>query len=61
MNKINNYSIIEIIYESTKTLVYRAKNKEHNQSVIIKVMKSNYPSAEELASYHQEYDPPYFL
>jgi predicted ATPase/signal transduction histidine kinase/tRNA A-37 threonylcarbamoyl transferase component Bud32 len=51
-----NYQIIKPIYESDNSVVYRAIRKENNQPVILKMLKENYPTPEELTRYRQEYD-----
>jgi predicted ATPase/GAF domain-containing protein/tRNA A-37 threonylcarbamoyl transferase component Bud32 len=56
MKTINNYQIIEKIFDSANTLVYRGQKTEDNQPVILKVLKENYPSPEKLTHYRQEYE-----
>jgi serine/threonine protein kinase len=58
MTKINipNYQITKQIYESANSLVYRGLRKKDNQAVILKVLKEDYPSPEELTRYRKEYD-----
>ncbi|MDM8558846.1 SpoIIE family protein phosphatase [Candidatus Parabeggiatoa sp. HSG14] len=51
-----NYQIIKQIYESNNSLVYQGVRNEDNQSVILKVLKEDYPTPEELTRYRQEYD-----
>ncbi|MCK5521636.1 MAG: AAA family ATPase [Thiomargarita sp.] len=55
MMNIPNYKNIKLIYESTNSFVFRAINQD-NQQVILKMLKENYPSPEELTRYQQEYD-----
>jgi diguanylate cyclase (GGDEF)-like protein/PAS domain S-box-containing protein len=55
MLTLPNYQIIAQIYESANSLVYRAVRNEDNQPVILKVLKENYPTPEELTRYRQEY------
>ncbi|SKB11133.1 putative Mitogen-activated protein kinase kinase [Planktothrix sp. PCC 11201] len=43
------------IYESTNSLVYRAIRKLDNEPVIVKILKENYPTPQELARYRTEY------
>ena len=52
---IPNYQIIQQIYESANSKVYRALRDEDNQPIILKVLE-DYPSPEELRCYRQEYD-----
>jgi predicted ATPase len=51
-----NYQILTLIYESPNSLVYRAIRDEDNQPVILKVLKEDYPTPEELTRYRQEYE-----
>ncbi|MGK7942402.1 MAG: AAA family ATPase [Crocosphaera sp.] len=53
---LTNYQIIEKIYESAKSLVYRATQKLDRQSIIIKILQENYPTPSELTHYKQEYE-----
>ncbi len=61
MINIHNYQIIKQIYESTNSLVFRALRNNDKQAVILKVLKENYPSPEELTRYRQEYDMTRYL
>ena len=56
MQTITNYQITQQIYESANSLIYRASRNEDNQPVILKVLKEDYPTPEELTRYRQEYD-----
>jgi len=56
MFTLPNYEIITPIYESANSLVYRGIRQKDNQPVILKVLKQDYPSPEELTRYRQEYD-----
>ncbi|GAB1537941.1 hypothetical protein NUACC21_05960 [Scytonema sp. NUACC21] len=51
-----DYQIIQKIYESANSLVYRAILKPDNQPVILKILKENYPNPSELTRYKQEYE-----
>ncbi|MGD1703186.1 trifunctional serine/threonine-protein kinase/ATP-binding protein/sensor histidine kinase [Dapis sp. BLCC M229] len=53
--KIANYQALELIHESDRTLVYRAQNVENEQSVIIKLMRNQYPSFRELVQFRNQY------
>ncbi len=55
MITIPGYHILELIYESSKTLVYRGICQTDQQSVIIKVLKSEYPTLWELVRFHNQY------
>jgi predicted ATPase/serine phosphatase RsbU (regulator of sigma subunit)/tRNA A-37 threonylcarbamoyl transferase component Bud32 len=56
MLNIPNYQIGTQIYESANSLVYRGVRKKNNQPVILKVLKEDYPTPEELTRYRQEYE-----
>ncbi len=56
MLTLPNYQILTQIYESANSLVYRAVRNEDNQPVILKVLKQDYPTPEELTRYRQEYE-----
>ncbi len=53
---MKDYQIIQKIYESANSLVYRAIVKSDNQPVILKILKENYPTPSELTQYKQEYE-----
>ncbi|MGD1805193.1 trifunctional serine/threonine-protein kinase/ATP-binding protein/sensor histidine kinase [Dapis sp. BLCC M126] len=53
--KIANYQATELIHESDRTLVYRGQNVENGQSVIIKLMRNEYPSFRELVQFRNQY------
>jgi predicted ATPase/GAF domain-containing protein/tRNA A-37 threonylcarbamoyl transferase component Bud32 len=61
MINIANYQIHTQIYESANSLIYRGIRKKDNQPVILKVLKEDYPTPEELRHYRQEYDITRFL
>jgi len=44
------------IYESPASLVYRGIREQDNCAVVAKVLKQDYPSAQELTRYRQEYE-----
>lgn len=56
MVAISGYEIINKIYESDRSVVYRAWQHRQRQSIIIKVLKSERPTLEELIRYKQEYE-----
>ncbi|HEY9642752.1 MAG TPA: protein kinase, partial [Coleofasciculaceae cyanobacterium] len=43
------------IYESSASLVYRGTRKEDGRAIVIKLLKQDYPSPQELTRYRQEY------
>ena len=56
METIKDYQIVQKIYESANSLVYRANLKHNRQPVILKILKENYPTPSELNRYKQEYE-----
>src|ERR671933_308580 len=50
-----NYHLIEILYEGVNTLVYRALRESDQTSVIIKTLKAEYPTIEQLTRLRHEY------
>ncbi len=56
MLNIPGFSRPTEIYESANSLVYRAIREADHQSIILKVLKEDYPTPEELARYRREYD-----
>jgi predicted ATPase/signal transduction histidine kinase/DNA-binding response OmpR family regulator/tRNA A-37 threonylcarbamoyl transferase component Bud32 len=52
---IAGYNLIEAIYEGTSTYVYRALRESDAASVIIKTLKAEYPTLEELTRLKHEY------
>jgi len=53
--KIGHYQALSLIYESDRTLVYRACHEEDGRSVVIKVMSNEYPSFAELVRFRNQY------
>ncbi len=49
------YKIIEKIHEGPLTLIYRARRREDDRPVILKMLRSEYPSQQELAHLETEY------
>ncbi len=56
MQNILNYRISQQIHYSTKSIVYRAIREYDQQPVIIKRLKSDFPTATELARYRHEFE-----
>lgn len=52
---IAGYTLIELIHESTNTLIYRASRGSGQARAIIKTLRSEYPTLEELARLKHEY------
>jgi predicted ATPase/class 3 adenylate cyclase/tRNA A-37 threonylcarbamoyl transferase component Bud32 len=55
MLTINGVAILSQIYESANSLIYRAIREQDNQPIILKVLKENYPTPQELIRYRTEY------
>ncbi len=53
---ILGYQCGEIIYESDRSLVYRAIRRVDNQRVILKMLKPVYPSPKIIAQFRREYE-----
>ena len=53
---IPGYKIVEQIYARSKTVVYRALREIDGQSVIIKSLRTDYPSLKDIAQIRQEYE-----
>jgi serine/threonine protein kinase len=56
MMSIPGVAVLALIYESSTSLVYRGRNEQDNQPVIIKIIKEDYPTPEQLNRYKREYD-----
>ncbi|HEY9597020.1 MAG TPA: serine/threonine-protein kinase PknK, partial [Cyanophyceae cyanobacterium] len=56
MINLPGYQIFAQIYESVNSLVYRAIREQDERTVILKVLKEDYPTATELTRYKQEYE-----
>ncbi|MEK7991793.1 MAG: AAA family ATPase [Thiotrichaceae bacterium] len=55
MINLANYRIAEQIYESASSVIYMATRLSDNKAVILKALQEDYPSAEKIAHYKQEY------
>ncbi|MEM9541498.1 MAG: AAA family ATPase [Cyanobacteria bacterium P01_E01_bin.42] len=53
--KIPNYHLEKLIHESNRTLVYRGRKEENEQPVVIKLMRNEYPSFNELVQFKNQY------
>ncbi len=58
MLSLPGYQITEKIQAGLHTVVYRGKREPDRKSVILKVLKSDFPAAEEIARLRQEYEIP---
>ncbi|HEY9875321.1 MAG TPA: AAA family ATPase [Candidatus Obscuribacterales bacterium] len=55
MLTINGVAVLNQIYESANSLIYRAIREQDNQPIILKVLKENYPTPQALIRYRSEY------
>ncbi len=55
MISISDHKILDQIYESADSIIYRALQEKDNNPVIIKVLKAFYPTQSEISKYKQEY------
>src|SRR4028119_1223422 len=58
---LSGITIQNKIYESSASLVYRGLREEDSQAIVIKLLKQDYPSLQELTRYRQEYAITRFL
>ncbi|MEK7990015.1 MAG: AAA family ATPase [Thiotrichaceae bacterium] len=56
MLSIMGYEVSELLYESANSLVYRGVKFDGKQSVILKILKQDYPTPTELTRYQKEYE-----
>ncbi len=61
MLEFSGYQIVDKIYESASSLVYRALPNRDSLPVILKVLKKDYPTITELTRYRQEYEVTRYL
>ncbi len=53
---LKGYQIVRQIYESSNSFVYRGIRESDHTSVILKVLRENYPTPEIITRYRQEYE-----
>ncbi|WP_445241923.1 hypothetical protein [Microcoleus vaginatus] len=56
MISLPDITIVNQIYESANSLVYRGILKSNQQPLILKLLKEDYPTPAELYRYQQEYE-----
>ncbi len=56
MIAISGYQFGDLIHESANSLIYQGHRQTDNQSVILKVLKSPYPSPEQIVRLKREYE-----
>jgi predicted ATPase/class 3 adenylate cyclase len=55
-NNIAGYQIIERVYESSRSLIYRGKKEPEEEIFILKVLNEEYPSPEAILRFKLEYE-----
>ncbi len=55
MISLPGYNIVEQIYSSSRTIVYRGIRQQDQKPVIIKTMRNEYPSLYEIAQFRNQY------
>lgn len=56
MLALPGYHVVEQLFESHRTIVYRAQKQDSRQPVIIKFLKNPHPSLEEATRFRREYE-----
>ncbi len=56
MLNLPGYQILEQIYDSHKSRVYKGYREQDNQPAIIKLLKQDYPTPKDLSRYQQEFE-----
>jgi histidine kinase len=56
MDKLQGYQVIETLYESSKSRVYRGRRTLDHLPVILKILQPDNPSPEAIARFRAEYD-----
>jgi predicted ATPase/signal transduction histidine kinase/DNA-binding NarL/FixJ family response regulator len=51
-----HYSLIKQLYESNTTIVFRATRKLDNHPVVLKILRKEFPNADELSQFQNEYE-----
>jgi histidine kinase len=55
MNSLPGYKITEVIQLGVKSIIYRAVRESDRESVIIKILNTEYPTIEEITRLRHEY------
>ncbi len=55
MIKLDNYTLLQLVYENANTLIYRGKRDSDDLPVIAKLIRKQYPTREELQKLEQEF------
>ncbi|MCP4105214.1 MAG: hypothetical protein GY749_06710 [Desulfobacteraceae bacterium] len=54
--QIADYSVVEELYQSRNSVVYRGERQTDRKPVILKLLNREYPSPLEIALFRREYD-----
>ncbi|MEG4861866.1 MULTISPECIES: protein kinase domain-containing protein [unclassified Microcoleus] len=54
-SEISGYNLQELIHQGTNTVIYRAVSTAEKQLVILKILKIDYPTLEQIARFKHEY------
>ncbi|MBE9208342.1 AAA family ATPase [Nostoc sp. LEGE 06077] len=52
---ISGYDLTEMLHEGDDTIIYRARSEYNKQSIILKILKADYPSIDAIARLRHEY------
>ena len=52
---IAGYTLLEVVYDGTKTVIYRASKEPDYRSVIVKTLKTEFPTVEEITKLKHEF------
>jgi hypothetical protein len=55
MSTLSNYKIIEPLYESTNSIVYRGQRERDNLPIVIKILQTEYPTPQQLLHLNNDY------
>ena len=53
--QLSDYTLVELIYQGARTVVYRAFQTEQQRPVVIKALRHDYPSFSELVQFRNQY------
>jgi predicted ATPase/signal transduction histidine kinase/DNA-binding NarL/FixJ family response regulator/tRNA A-37 threonylcarbamoyl transferase component Bud32 len=56
MITLKDYTVTDKLYETRQSLVYRGRRESNNHPVILKILKNDYPSPNELGQYRREFE-----
>lgn len=56
MIDLKGYSVKDQIYEGKQSLIFRALRKKDDRPTVLKLLKKEYPTSEEVARFKREYE-----